>query len=50
MVKGGKEEEKRGEGRVRRGCKGGMNREWVRDNMHTKEQQLCRLTITANEG
>ena len=50
MVKGGKEEEKRGGGRVRRGCKEGMNRERVRDNMHTKEQQLCRLTITANEG
>ena len=41
-----REEGNRGEG----GCKEGMDRERVRVNMHTKEQLLCRLTLTANEG
>ena len=45
-----REEAKRRRERVRRGCKVGMDRERVRDNMHTKEQQLYHLTITVNEG
>ena len=44
--KGVREEGNRGEG----GCKEGMGRERVRDNMHTNQTTIMPSRLTANEG